>query len=154
MAVARDGVRREVGMARFEPVRQQGGAARIASIGVLLAMIAAGGLLLRHSTYSGIVFGSSVPSTGPSVASSASTLSKVCSELPRFQLARVQLMQSTIASLRTDKAALLSAGDTADAAKVAAVISAAAKERAALKTGADTTTQAAQLSTAIAAVPC
>ena len=131
------------------------GAVRLGSIAVLIVLVAAGAVLLRNATYSGVTFGSEGSGT-PSTSSSASAaaMAKACSDLANLQLLRVDLMTRTIASLRTERTALVNASDHPDASKVQAVIAAAVNLVSALKNGSDTTAPEFALVQAEHAVPC
>lgn len=131
----------------------QDGAMKLASVGVLLGLIVAGVLVLKHPTYTGVTFGAH-SSTPSAVSGAAQALTKTCSDMANLGIQRVDLMQRLITSLRADHLALVNAGDQADAAKVKAVITAAVSIRGALKTGADTTALQQTLLTASSAVPC
>jgi hypothetical protein len=133
----------------------QEGAVRLASVAVLIALIATGGVLLRHATYSGVRLGEQGSVTpAPTSGGGGASLTKACSDLTNLQLLRVDLMTRTIASLRADRTALVKASDHRDASKVQAVIKAAVNLVSALKTGGDTTALQQTLVNAEKAVPC
>jgi hypothetical protein len=130
--------------------------ATIAVIGIAVVLIVAFALsaLGESGTDAAATDTPSAAATTPAPSSSLTTTEQLCLHLRDLQLLRVDNYTRLAAELANDQAAIQAAGDAKLAADVAKMREAVVAYRDALAAQGDTSAAAAQIATAIKAMPC